>query len=116
MSGTRQIAQQRDRWFKKHPYCYWCGVKLVQGNSGGGFQPDNEATIDHLRSRFDPTRRSEVYGVRRRVLACHKCNWGRGESERKQLPSEEIWRRSKSWPMLSGMLAWDRMILEHDNG
>jgi len=42
----------------------------------------NTATVDHLRTKFDASRRDiNLQQDRRRVLACHKCNWLRGQED-----------------------------------
>jgi hypothetical protein len=64
--------------------------------------PDNEATIDHLDSRLSPER-GMYPGLVRHVLACRVCNGRRAAEEERRLSSEELWRRSGSYPREFGI-------------
>ena len=78
---STSLAKWRQQHFVKHQFCYWCGCQLQLTNSDSK-QADNEATIDHLRSRFDPTRTEPAKpNEPRRVLSCYKCNQNRGRRE-----------------------------------
>lgn len=57
--------------------------------------PANLATLDHLRDRFDPTRRIPARGDKRRVMACNACNNLRGQIRQRMQPIEELRRRSQ---------------------
>lgn len=56
--------------------CYWCDEPVILGLRQP--LPDNAATIDHLRDRFNPTRWQPMQPGEgpddRTVLACHRCN------------------------------------------
>jgi|2_EtaG_2_1085320.scaffolds.fasta_scaffold12574_5 hypothetical protein len=84
------------------PSCYWCGIETVMppdGISSRGDIPDNEATIDHLRTKFDSTRLDPNHSNEERtVLSCRKCNWERGRESEKEAGIEELRRRSQLVP------------------
>jgi len=63
-----------------------------------GAQHPRMATIDHLRSRYDETRREKPTKENndpRTVLACHACNDQRNEEEQGSMPKEELTKRSR---------------------
>jgi hypothetical protein len=75
--------------------CYWCkgeAVLMDGQNFHGVGQPKNLATLDHLRDRYDPTRREPSNGEPRYVMACYDCNQKRGY-ERTMQQSIEVRRR-----------------------
>lgn len=75
--------------------CHWCRVETVLFLLGRYQKmPDNYATIDHLKSRFDPERQVNPSYEERTVLACNKCNFKRNLEETKSRPIEELWERS----------------------
>jgi hypothetical protein len=99
------LRNWRLRQFRKHPYCYWCGRKLrLIDREKPGKQEDDEATVDHLRSRLDEIRTEPQPRHRewRRVLSCFKCNNERSalectakvEMQRSKSGSKiELWQR-----------------------
>ena len=99
MSKFKQrLSRRRERLFKEHPYCYWCNCKLVKCCKKNRKRP-NIATIDHLRSRLDPSRQMKDYSQNpRTVLSCSKCNENRAKEEVKNLSKEDLWARSKRYP------------------
>lgn len=68
---------------KVHPFCYWCStpVKVYDNIPIGQTHPFDEATIDHMKSRFFRKRGEKVP----KVLACSKCNNKRAVQEEKEL-------------------------------
>lgn len=60
-------------------------------------EPDNMATIDHLRDRFDPLRKINEKKSRS-VLSCKKCNNDRSSLRQAALDKEELWERSGRKP------------------
>lgn len=80
---------RRKRW-EKNPHCYWCGIPTIWYDRNGGKQPDNAATLDHIRSRYVPMRAQQdgqwKNGII--VLACHKCNQDRCTQEQLFLAQE----------------------------
>lgn len=74
--ANKRLQRRRNYMFEKDPHCFYCGIRLVHPRNCTDRhtpQPDNMATIDHLRDRFDPKRGMETGGVAT-VLACRKCN------------------------------------------
>jgi hypothetical protein len=62
--------------------------------------PPNAATIEHLISRYNPSRwKRKRPEERRRVLACYKCNQERAALETLCLSREEILKRSQGWSL-----------------
>lgn len=96
-----KLARQRKRLHALNPRCHWCGVETVLPASAGdrlrkAFNA-REATIDHLRSRLDPSRTIPATGgEQRHVLACKKCNGERAAAENAALPLTELHRRAKN--------------------
>lgn len=92
--GRSDRGRQRRYLWSKNPNCHWCGQPTVL-TYDGGVQPENLATIDHLRSRLHPSRREDAKPQeRRRVLACWKCNHERGKAENDALSLDEKHRRA----------------------
>jgi len=63
-----------------------------------GTQHPQMATIDHLRSRYDETRKekpTKENNEPRTVLACHACNDKRNEEEQAKVPKEELTKRAR---------------------
>lgn len=101
LSQTQKIKRRRANLYG-HQFgkCHWCSCKMVLFPTDGIQKlPDNFATIDHLRDRFNPHRLVQpVGGEQRWVLACKRCNEARGRaSERGQSP-EALWERSGAYP------------------
>ena len=61
--------------------------------------PLNMATIDHMDSRLSGNRQHHVDGSIRTRLVCRKRNEDLGRQEQKDLPREELWRRSGKYPL-----------------
>lgn len=100
--GTHSLRRRRvNLWNKENGKCFWCGCDTIlppQGISSRTKReiPDNEATIDHLRTRFDENRQEPGNGQETRtVLSCRKCNNDRGKEREMQVPIEERKRRSQ---------------------
>lgn len=83
--------------FKADPHCYWCGIEVkIYNVQRHQKHPDDEATVDHLVSRYYPEKRKNPEkNERRLVLSCRKCNMDRAEEEKKKIPIEEIRKMSK---------------------
>lgn len=89
-----QVSKQRRRLWHADPRCHWCGRRTILTPPRANMkklkvQPPNLATVDHLRSRRDPTRQEPTArgDERRRVLACWECNQKRGLAP--SVPKEE---------------------------
>lgn len=96
--GRHNLGRQRRRFFREHPYCYYCGCLLV-------LEPptaDNAATIDHLRPRWDSSRQEpNRFYLWRHVLACLKCNGALAAAWWARRSLEEKWRASGHWPRMA---------------
>ena len=94
VSNTKELRRRRFNLMRYHPFCHWCGRKLVYFKmEGGGKTPDDFATIDHINSRLIyPNGRPRIG---KQVLACPPCNRGRAVEEKKSLGVEELTRRAQ---------------------
>lgn len=106
MSSKRAVLRrQRERWFKEHPFCYYCNVKLTLPEYGPKRGPikATDATIEHLRPRGHPDRMEpNPFGIVRHALCCRLCNERQNLKFMKARTLEELWR-------LNGM--WERMAM-----
>ena len=92
----------RRRLWERDPHCYYCGVETVWKDRLDT-RVENAATIEHLRSRYNPRRMEPNRGNDRRlVLACWKCNNGQNRVEQAQVPLAELHRRSGRGGQTSG--------------
>lgn len=76
----------------KHPFCYWCGIKVKDSNiqQFKGKADEDEATIDHMESRYFRKKGD----ITRKVLSCYKCNFGRSIKEsRKMVLISKLFRK-----------------------
>ncbi len=93
-----QLKRRRERLFKKHPFCYWCNCELIESTKKNR-RKHNVATIDHLRSRLDPSRQIPNYDSNiRTVLSCRRCNNERAKEEVSKLTKKDLWERAKRYP------------------
>lgn len=93
MPSSSKKRRRRKKLWLENPHCHWCGILTVLIDNGNGLKkhPDNMATIDHVKSRYDKTRRKNNVWV----LACRKCNQKRNNEETKSIPLEELRERAK---------------------
>ena len=54
------------------------------------------ATLDHLRTRYNPKRQVPSFDKEQTVLACWECNHRRGEEDTQNVPIEELHNRAKN--------------------
>ena len=98
--GVDQLRRQRVKWWHENPYCFYCGrltrLPTRDWPAPREFQPDDMATIDHLRSKFHPQRHEPGGTTIRRVLACLRCNMDRAREEELAAGVEELRRRSEN--------------------
>ena len=93
--GSKSARRLRNL-FSRDRRCFWCGVTTIMIVPRPSVLPDNHATVDHLRSRFDPTRwKKNRQRHERTVLACYRCNHRRGAEEQAVVPNDELRRRSR---------------------
>lgn len=74
MTNNKRIRQIL---WEKNPNCCYCGIKTKLTNcSGGGALSDNEATIEHINSRYSLERHllSADNQEIPKAIACYKCN------------------------------------------
>jgi len=95
--GNRAV---KVKLWERNPHCHWCGIPTILTNNPDGVIPDDAATVDHLISRYNPTRwvQKSPYEIRK-VLSCAKCNKQRSYDETQQLSREEIQRRSRGYSL-----------------
>lgn len=83
---SKNNPRKRRKMWEKNPRCFWCGriTKWYDRPNPSIYQSHkDEATLDHLRPRHDPTRRERCKpGEVRIVLACWECNNLRDKPER----------------------------------
>lgn len=96
--SSKQALARNQKW-GKNPHCHWCG-KLTRlpppRVRGKKYRQEHDwATLDHLVSRMEKTkRRAARPGERRWVLACFECNNRRSHEEMLRTPIEELRLRS----------------------
>lgn len=79
MGDSRSRRRRRWNLFKQNPFCHWC-KRLVFWSDGHDVNEHLlQATLDHVRSRYDPTRGQHL-GINT-VLACRQCNQSRALQE-----------------------------------
>ncbi len=87
-------------WYEQGGLCHWCRCPMILVEPNGKNRlPPNACTIDHLRSRLDPTRREPARNQERRlVAACQRCNSARGSREQRErdarLSKQDLWLRN----------------------
>lgn len=87
--STRRL---KEKLHKRNPYCYWCKKPTVLAPSpSNGRHFPNEATIDHLISRWHSERFQKGSEI---VLACYECNYNRNLQEQEKIPLEMRQARS----------------------
>ena len=108
----RQKARKKWRlkYYEDNPFCFYCGCRMILP-----FEkeckvfvlllpkryrnPDNEATLEHVNSRLNSKRKIVLDNTIRVLLACKKCNGEMGKFEEGFLSKEELWERSKRYPI-----------------
>lgn len=97
------MKRRRNRLWQEDPRCRRCGVVTVlptqliaeygvEGNTLTKHLPkevmDRMATIEHLRSRLNPTRGSDFSEAT--TLYCYRCNQTANNEELKTVPIEQL--------------------------
>jgi 5-methylcytosine-specific restriction endonuclease McrA len=97
MPPNKRYKRRRDRLVKEYPFCYWCGkpVKLYPPLKPHQKPPLDQATIDHLRTRYNPDRQIPSPDKEQTVLSCWECNHKRGSEDTQNTPIDELHRRSR---------------------
>lgn len=112
---SQRLQRRRTRLWNEDPICPDCGVKTIlpeeiqkqYGLNLADWRPrrgqkkvprhvrERMATIEHLRSRLNPGRRSpQREGEDRTILLCSKCNQDRNTKETEALGLPELHRRA----------------------
>lgn len=87
---------KRRRMWEEDPHCLYCGRATIWRVRDGSGKPDPlEATLEHLRSRYDPRRREKCHGERRVFIACWECNNKQNSQVQSSVPIAERRERSK---------------------
>ena len=62
----------KERLVQEYGKCYWCSIKvIIYTREKGLVCPDDEATLDHLKSKIAGRKVGEITP---KVLSCRKCN------------------------------------------
>lgn len=106
MSTAEKRWRKRVRMFEAQAgLCFYCQKSMVLMFGHHKHQPDNLATIEHLRDRLHEGRREPPMNQeRRQVLACFKCNNLVGAERYKALPIEEQRERAGRYPVCFGQM------------
>lgn len=104
MNRGEKLRRRRWKLFgEQKGQCYWCKCDMVlMWSVEPKAKPGNLATVDHLRDRFDETRREPARGDQRLVAACYDCNFRRGVERQAAQPIDELWRRAGHSARMSG--------------
>lgn len=103
ISKTERLKRRRKALWQKNPRCFWCRVVTVLPPEDAGQNrkeySDNEATIEHLRFRLDPTRQEpNPNNHPRTVLACRRCNNEHNRMEEMLAGKTLLQQQSQSQP------------------
>lgn len=74
--GKAKPTRRRQLW-RRDPRCFWCGIET----RFDAYDEPDAATVEHLYSRRHPKRGKTDKHLPSTVLACRKCNSGRGAPE-----------------------------------
>lgn len=77
----RSYKELRVVLIKKFRFCFWCGCTVREYNHHPHApQKKDQATIDHLKTRFERKKGDIV----EKVLACNQCNQKRAKQDEKK--------------------------------
>jgi hypothetical protein len=81
MSSYDSVKRRRRYLYRVDPHCWYCGIRVFDYDyPGGGTQKPDQATLEHLVSKRNPMRRTDIgMYITARVLACYDCNYERGK-------------------------------------
>lgn len=100
------VKRRREKLYhQQNGLCYYCQCEMLFMFKVPSHQAraPNLCTIEHLRDRFDPTRREPNYGMEQRwVAACNQCNHEKNKERERQQGIEELRRRAKN-----GLVRWE---------
>lgn len=92
-----------------NPHCHWCGCKVIKLKGLSGQQPDNYATLDHLRHKLDPNRGRD--SKESTVLACYRCNQKRNREFFNSLTKEQKTLFSTRIPKIKDLVVTSSNII-----
>jgi len=102
-SGEHKRRRMLKLW-EASKNCHWCGTPMVLVFRPPGSNQatsclflNNEATIDHLHSRYDGYHAHKP-GEEVTVLACRQCNNVRNKTQQELIPVEELRRMAGRCP------------------
>ena len=91
------MRKRKLKLWRIDPHCHWCGIlTVIREYEPHQSQLPNDATVDHLRSRWSKERGKDK--TESTVLACYKCNQERNEKEQSSVPKVKAWERSGRYP------------------
>lgn len=94
--ATGYFKGRRKRLMDKDPHCYWCGIEVIYYPlKKHERMPENYATLDHLKSKYNGKRPDVHMKQKTLVLACSKCNLLRCKLETKALKGIRLWHRNQ---------------------
>ncbi len=82
MGLTVKERRTRQELFRKRPFCYWCGCRVIPPKKCLADERRYMATLDHRYGFLDERRHKRATRKDPHVLACKKCNEERGELDR----------------------------------
>jgi hypothetical protein len=93
LEGSKRARHRAHLFLEQGGRCFWCRCKMVLPRQTVSVSCPNVCTIDHLYDRRDPNRATQhVYGERRHVASCFRCNQRRS-SQSVEANNEEYRRR-----------------------
>lgn len=107
MNRVKLRRRRRALFHEQHGLCWWCKQPMVLEPPIERHRPMplRMCTVDHLRDRFDPSRRRKAIGDRRLVASCWQCNNDRGNQRQAEQPIEMLRERSQRHPSCD-LLGW----------
>lgn len=110
MGETSRIRRRKEYLYGINPYCPLCGVLMILPPKGVQCRKKRLATLDHMNNKYHPEERyrkqtpeeiKKAWEARlgRTRLICKGCNEHIANEETKQLPKEELWKRSGRIPL-----------------
>lgn len=100
----------RKRLWEADPYCYYCGILTKnEPRKGMDVLKDDDATIEHLESRYQNPKRKFVLDTPI-VIACYRCNSNRNKKE-----AEGEYRKKHRYFSMKGVFnSWNNKFLDID--
>jgi hypothetical protein len=75
LEGSKRARHRANLFLEHGGRCFWCGCQMVLPRQTISLSCRNVCTIDHVHDRRDPLRAvPTIYGTRRHVASCFRCN------------------------------------------